>query len=634
MNKLKAGAAAASANNSIINNNNNTPSNKQGGGKNSSSRSNKKTSNLTVASLLSKHRNGNNHNYHSNHPALSSHHSFASQEEVEKAEKSVSANPELTIEPIYKPTRLSGSASGNSSNKEWKKSSQSDDSKNSTTHNEPQSQVPSSQDYSEKDDECGVEDDGKLKIKNVNESPEIRNLSDQDTDEEESECGNDVGGSSSTSSSLPSVKNNNSRMSDLRLPLDLGWKRESLVREYSKSGFRGDIFYYAPCGKKFKQYSDILRYLEKRDIKELQREHFSFSTKILIGEFLKPTGQAENGQEKYLRLNEREMYKDLEVVKKENGWSKGNKKEEKQQQILLETLQQNQKRESSDALMHRDAMELLKEAERVERALKEKELKKIQEEAIKQRALENNIKMHEREMKRQQALIIKEQERERRRQHMIFMKLLEGKRRSDERERRREDLRVEKEKDRERRIEQRRLEYEIITELKKPCEDMSLIEEAKPIPNFERMNGMSLSGEAFANVLMIHEFVHNFGDTLGFDVEALPTLPSLQSAMLNDPEFEEELLSIVIHLVVCAIEDPGIPNPNKHLTIMGQSLRQADITNTNITEILKIYLHARAQAEVKACHGAIPPPEFFHQNSSGPIHHLSHYHYYKDKKTT
>ena len=39
----------------------------------------------------------------------------------------------------------------------------------------------------------------------------------------------------------------------------MGWKREITVREYSKSGIRGDVLYYAPCGKKFKQYPDIMR---------------------------------------------------------------------------------------------------------------------------------------------------------------------------------------------------------------------------------------------------------------------------------------------------------------------------------------------------------------------------------------
>lgn len=45
----------------------------------------------------------------------------------------------------------------------------------------------------------------------------------------------------------------------MRCPLKMGWKREITVREYSKSGIRGDVLYYAPCGKKFKQYPDIMR---------------------------------------------------------------------------------------------------------------------------------------------------------------------------------------------------------------------------------------------------------------------------------------------------------------------------------------------------------------------------------------
>lgn len=44
---------------------------------------------------------------------------------------------------------------------------------------------------------------------------------------------------------------------------------------------------------------------------------------------------------------------------------------------------------------------------------------------------------------------------------------------------------------------------------------------------------------------------------------------------------------------------------------MGQNLRQADITNTNISEVLRIYLTARGQAEVKLMHNR-NPPEMLH----------------------
>ena len=86
-------------------------------------------------------------------------------------------------------------------------------------------------------------------------------------------------------------------------------------------------------------------------------------------------------------------------------------------------------------------------------------------------------------------------------------------------------------------------------------------------------------------------------------MESLPCLNNLQLALLNDEEAEEELLSVMTHLLVCAIEDPGIPNPARHTTLLGQSLRQADITHTNLSEILRIYLYANATGEVKALYG-------------------------------
>ena len=43
--------------------------------------------------------------------------------------------------------------------------------------------------------------------------------------------------------------------------------------------------------------------------------------------------------------------------------------------------------------------------------------------------------------------------------------------------------------------------------------------------------------------------------------------------------FKDELLSVLTHLVVCAVEDPGVPNPLKQLTLLGQNLRQVEISS-------------------------------------------------------
>lgn len=88
-------------------------------------------------------------------------------------------------------------------------------------------------------------------------------------------------------------------------------------------------------------------------------------------------------------------------------------------------------------------------------------------------------------------------------------------------------------------------------------------------------------------------------------MESLPSLQSLHLALTSEDslEAEEELLSIISHLLVCAIEDPGVPNPVRHTTLLGQSLRTADITNSNISEILRIYLYAVATGEVRTLNG-------------------------------
>ncbi|XP_043287942.1 bromodomain adjacent to zinc finger domain protein 2B isoform X2 [Venturia canescens] len=246
--------------------------------------------------------------------------------------------------------------------------------------------------------------------------------------------------------------------------------------------------------------------------------------------------------------------------------------------------------------------------------------KKRQEEVEKIRMEEQQRKQQERELKRQQAVMLKEQmymqelskqremlytvelERERRRQHMALVRALENRRKMEERERKRLEARAERIANKEKRAEQRKMELELVEQIRKPVEDMELTDH-RPLPKIKRLPGLKLSGQAFSDIVMVFEFLHNFGETLGFDMESLPSLKSLQLALLNDEEAEEEMLSVMTHLLVCAIEDPGIPQPARHTTGLGQSLRQADITHANISEVLRIYLYANATGEVKALTG-------------------------------
>ena len=53
--------------------------------------------------------------------------------------------------------------------------------------------------------------------------------------------------------------------------------------------------------------------------------------------------------------------------------------------------------------------------------------------------------------------------------------------------------------------------------MKTAMEDMS-VPDQQPLPDLDRLTGVELNGEAFANCLMVVEFCHNFKDALNFGV--------------------------------------------------------------------------------------------------------------------
>ncbi|XP_072541840.1 bromodomain adjacent to zinc finger domain protein 2B isoform X3 [Salminus brasiliensis] len=93
--------------------------------------------------------------------------------------------------------------------------------------------------------------------------------------------------SSSNSLPTPPGSRKRRRVTDegaLRRPLDYGWQRETRIRSIC-GRIQGEVAYYAPCGKKLKQYPDVMKYLARNGISEITRDHFSFSAKIRVGDF-------------------------------------------------------------------------------------------------------------------------------------------------------------------------------------------------------------------------------------------------------------------------------------------------------------------------------------------------------------
>ena len=437
--------------------------------------------------------------------------------------------------------------------------------------------------------------------------------------------------------------------SALRVPLSLGWKRETLIRAIGKSGVRGEVTYYSPSGRRFRQYPDVVRYLERQGVDNIGRDNFSFSTRCIVGEFIQPldgaatagsespsSGGGQEGsssqQQRGIRLGEPEVRHLVDQIRIARGWKPRSRRmtdEEKEavgrqreaqrmaqrleaQEVARQAqeakLQQRMEREralqeAKEARRQMREQEKLErqEAQRRERELRTQQLvearKKRQEELDRLREEEQQRKIQELN-KQRELFYTAELERERRRQHTTVVKALEARKRYEERERRREELRNEKKLEREKKLEERRKELETWNDQRKPTEDMALTDH-KPLPQVPRIENLKLAGQAFADILMLYEFLHTFGETLGFDMDSLPSLDSLQRALLYDSEAEEELLSVMTHLLVCSIEDPGIPHPNRHTTLLGQTLKQADITTTNVSEILRLYLQANGLGDMK-----------------------------------
>jgi hypothetical protein len=67
---------------------------------------------------------------------------------------------------------------------------------------------------------------------------------------------------------------------------------------------------------------------------------------------------------------------------------------------------------------------------------------------------------------------------------MLLVKQFDTRKRNEERRKKLDELRVEREKEKERRMETRRLEMEILSEMKKPVEDMAVPDSRSVLQQF------------------------------------------------------------------------------------------------------------------------------------------------------
>uniref|UniRef100_A0A673G713 Bromodomain adjacent to zinc finger domain protein 2B-like n=1 Tax=Sinocyclocheilus rhinocerous TaxID=307959 RepID=A0A673G713_9TELE len=408
---------------------------------------------------------------------------------------------------------------------------------------------------------------------------------------------------------------------------------------------QGDVAYYAPCGKRLRQYPDVVKYLSRYGITDITRDNFSFSAKIRVGDFY----EAREGPQglQWTLLKEEEVIPHILAMEGRRGRPPNSERQSRggsevsgsrRRKGRPPNLGESEFPSPSEAKLLRklEAQEIARQAAQMKlmRKLEKQALTRAAKEARKQQAImaaeerrkqKEQLKIFrqqekikriqqirmEKELRAQQILEAKRKkreeaanakmleaekrikERERRRQHIMLMKAVEARKKAEERERLRQEKRDEKRLNKERKMELRRLELEMIREMKKPNEDMCLTDH-KPLPEIPRIHGLVLPGSVFADCLMVVQFLRSFGKVLGMDPSEMPTLGILQEGLLNLGNSMGQVQDLLVRLLSSAVSDPGLPQGHRAKSILGDHLTNVGLNRDNVSEVLQLYMEAHS----------------------------------------
>ncbi|XP_033098027.1 bromodomain adjacent to zinc finger domain protein 2B-like isoform X3 [Anneissia japonica] len=431
-------------------------------------------------------------------------------------------------------------------------------------------------------------------------------------------------------------------------PLQYGFRRQTIIRQLGpEDQVKGEVIYYGPCGKKLRNYPEVLRYLKRRQITSVGREHFSFSAKVKVGEYLNPRPDGGMGivfekltaeelnQRLYSpppsrfrigrvghkaaekrriarelarraaeaklkkKLEQEEMARRVQESKMKRKLERHQRNSAVREQRRLQALHmaEEKRRHKEMIRLHREQQKIMRmEQLRMEREMRAHQIfedRRKRRQQIEAKKNKDAIKKaKERELRRQQAVLLKHQERERRKQHMLLVRALEARKKAEQKERVKEEKKNEKKMSRERKVQLKRMELHMMKELKKPVDDLKVIDPKLPLPELPRIPGVKLPGQAFADCIMIVEFMHNFGESLGLDLDDdVPSLNALQEGLLNNDDYNTDLLRFTVRLLRLAYEDPGLPDdPIRPKTAWGENILKVDINKKTMSEMLRLLL--------------------------------------------
>ncbi|KAL1240610.1 Bromodomain adjacent to zinc finger domain protein 2B [Trichinella spiralis] len=341
----------------------------------------------------------------------------------------------------------------------------------------------------------------------------------------------------------------------LRNPILCGWRRQTVIRHISASGIRGDVLYYAPCGKRLGSYVEVMRYLRKNGIINLTKEDFSFSSKIIVGEFV--CNRRDSLKSGLVNLSESDVLNLLSQLK--NNGSGGS---------LPSSMKNSPNDGANDSLSRR--------SKRVTTALVRKS--SVTKATTQRRKLEfkqsDGERGRVRNLKAQQKLKKQQNQQEAPAVKRVVAKAAAVMR---------EEQKLLKNNEKEVKVRQVRV----------PVEDTE-VEHAKPLPEFTPVKHLQLDSSAFADLLMVMQFVTTFGHVLNIKKSDIPSLATMHAGLLNNPPDQQAVVNLTKTLLSLLLEYSNLPTGASAIcTCTGVTLKDETVTDANYSELLRLFFTSR-----------------------------------------
>ncbi|XP_070364017.1 bromodomain adjacent to zinc finger domain protein 2B isoform X12 [Equus asinus] len=406
---------------------------------------------------------------------------------------------------------------------------------------------------------------------------EDSNEDEEEEDEEEDEE-DDEDDESDDSQSGSSKRRRVTDERELRLPLEYGWQRETRIRNFG-GRLQGEVAYYAPCGKKLRQYPEVIKYLSRNGIMDISRDNFSFSAKIRVGDFYEARDGPQGTQ--WCLLKEEDVIPRIRAMEGRRGRPPNPERQRAREESRMRrrkgrppNIGSAEFLDNTDAKLLRklQAQEIARQAAQIKllRKLQKQEQARVAKEAKKQQAI---MAAEEKRKQKEQIKIMKQQEKikriqqirmekERRAQQILEAKkkkkeeaanakLLEAEKRIKEKEMRRQQAVLLKHQELERhRLDmvwerERRRQHMMLMkaiEARKKAEEKERLKQEKR--DEKRLNKERKLEQRRLELEMAKELKKPNEDMCLADQKPLPELPRIPGLVLSGSTFSDCLMVV------------------------------------------------------------------------------------------